>query len=102
MTLAIVVLQLLSTTGMTPVCQLLDHIFCENATTGKLCSFFHQFQELILALLANDGGIAEVNDELASLKIRSGTAPCAPQFPYPGLNKLSFDDQAAFRPSIDG
>ncbi len=102
MTLAIVVLQLLSTTGMTPVCQLLDHIFCENATTGKLCSFFHQFQELILAFLANDSGIAQVNDELASLKILSGAAPCAPQFPDPGLNKLSFDDQAPFRSSIDG
>ena len=77
---------------MTPVCQLLDHIFGENATTGKLCSFFHQFQELILALLANDSGIAQVNDELASLKILSGTAPCAPEFPDPGLNKLSFDN----------
>ncbi len=87
---------------MTPVCQLLDHIFCENATTGKLCSFFHQFQELILAFLANDSGIAQVNDELASLKILSGAAPCTPQFPDPGLNKLPFDEQAAFRPSIDG
>ena len=87
---------------MTPVCQLLDHIFCENATTGKLCSFFHQFQELILAFLANDSGIAQVNDELASLKILSGAAPCTPQFPDPGLSKLSFDDQAAFRSSIDG
>ena len=87
---------------MTPVCQLLDYIFGENATTRKLCSFFHQFQELILALLTNDGGIAQVNDELASLKILSGTAPCAPQFPDPGLNKLSFDDQAPFRSSIDG
>ena len=87
---------------MTPVCQLLDHIFCENATTGKLCSFFHQFQELILALLADDSGVAQVNDELASLKILFGAALCAPQFPDPGLNKLSFDDQAALRSSIDG
>jgi hypothetical protein len=87
---------------MTPVCQLLDHIFCENATTGKLCSFFHQFQELILAFLANDSGIAQVNDQLASLKILSGTAPCTPQFPDPGLNKLPFDNQAPFRSSIDG
>jgi len=102
MTLAVVVLDLISATGMTPVCQLLDHIFGENATTGKLCSLFHQFQELILALLANDSGIAQINDELASLKILSGTAPCAPQFPDPGLNKLSFDNQAPFRSSIDG
>jgi hypothetical protein len=102
MTLAIVGLHLLSATGMTPVCQLLDHIFSENATTGKLGSFFHQFQEFVLALLADDSGIAQVNDELAPLKILSGTAPCAPQFPDPGLNKLSFDDQAAFRSSIDG
>ena len=83
------------------MCQLLDHIFSKNATTGKLRSFSHQLQESLLALLTDDGGVAQINDQLAPLKILAGAAPRCPQFPYPGLNKLSFDDEAPFGPSID-
>lgn len=78
------------------MCQPFDYVLGENTTTGKLCSFFHEFQERLFALLANNCSVAQVNDELAPLEILASTAPRSPQFRDPGLNELSFDDQAAF------
>jgi hypothetical protein len=47
--------------GTTPVRELPHHISIKNATTGKICSFLHQFQECVFAFPTDDGGVAEIN-----------------------------------------
>jgi hypothetical protein len=86
---------------MKPVCEPFQQMPGQDAGTREPCSFSHQFVEGVLALVANNGGVVEIDDEPASLEPLARIAPRSLQFCEPGLHKLSFDYQTALRLRID-
>ena len=86
---------------MKAVCEPFEHVSGQDAITCELGSRSHQFIDGVLALVANDGCVMKIDDELASLKALARTIPSALQFCEPRLNKLSFHHQAALRLRIN-
>ena len=60
---------------MTPVCQPSDHVPGQDASARELCSCSHQFIKGVLALVADDGRVMKIDDELASLKPLGSAVP---------------------------
>jgi len=78
-----------------------EHVFSQHATAGKLRAISHQFEKRGFSFLAYHRDIAEINDELAIIKILSGSAPGVLEFRCPRCNESALDEQPSLVGRID-
>ena len=76
---------------MTP--KLSQHVPIVDALACKLRACMHEGRERVLALLADDGYIPEVDDHLAPVQTFASRTPVALQFRNPRLHQLAFENQ---------
>ncbi len=73
----------------------------EDAPAGKLRALFHQIEDGVFSLAADDGKAAYINNQSAPVQVTAGVPPCRAKLVYPRLDEPSFHKQLALRPVID-
>jgi hypothetical protein len=75
--------------------QLPQHVLCENVSAGEFRAISHQPEESVLSVRTNEDHVGEIDDQLSTLKLLSGTPPSALHFGSPGRNEFAFYNQLA-------
>jgi hypothetical protein len=77
--------------------ELFEDMPVENAAAGKFCSLLHQIQDCVFSVGADEGQVAQVDDQFASFQVVAGVPPSGAQLLDPQPDKLPFHDQRALR-----
>jgi len=87
--------------ALVSACELFHDVSGKHSATLKLRSVPHQFQQRVFSFTADEGHVADVNDELASTRIGGERSPGLLQFRHPGCDQLSLENDPALRRCID-
>jgi hypothetical protein len=76
-------------------------MLCKHAVAAEFNSSIHQFENYVLAFLADSRYMFHFDNEFTATKIYSGLFAGAPQLRYPGCEELSFNHQPTLRGAIN-
>jgi len=67
----------------------------KNPTAGKLYIFFHQIEDRVFSLVADDGQVTQVDDEFATVQILACISASSAKLHNPWSDEGSLNDQFA-------
>ncbi len=73
----------------------------EDAPAGELRALFHQIEDGVFSLAADNGKAAYINNQSAPFQVTASVLPRRAELVYPRLDQPSFHKQLALRPVID-
>jgi hypothetical protein len=76
-------------------------MLCKYAVAAEFNSFIHQFENYVLALLADRRDVFHLDNQFTATKICSGLFAGASQLGYPGCEELSFNHQPTLPGAIN-
>src|SRR5258705_6804727 len=76
-------------------------MLCKHAVTAEFNSSIHQFENYVLALLADSRYMFHFDNQFTATKIGSGFFAGASQLGYPGCEELPFNHQPTLRGAIN-
>jgi hypothetical protein len=76
-------------------------MLCKHAVAAEFNSSIHQFENYVLALLADSRDMFHFDNQFTATKICSGLFAGASQLGYPGCEELSFNHQPTLRGAIN-
>jgi hypothetical protein len=73
----------------------------QNAVASELRAIFHQFEQRVFAVRADDRDVCKVNNQLATSELFSSASPGTFYFRCPGRNQLALQNEPALAMSLN-